>query len=611
MRKALAPFRDAPARIALIRVVWNSSRLLTATAALAILVSAGLGTGGAVISGHLIGAAADVGPGTSLRDPFYTLLVGSLVVIIASTVLQQINEYVVLRLGLRTELRMRRFVLEASVRPAGVAHVESAAGNDLVAIAGGVGPASQNTPAKAAAGLFAVASRWATSLGAAGVVSFYWWWAGPVLLASWMALAATSRKIRLEVLKLWTGHSSELRRADYLRDLAISPAAAKELRIFGFAPWLISRHWQLWLQSMQVVWKHRHRSVGRLVPPLLVVILIHAVVFATLGSEALNGSASVADVGTVVFAILNINAITAWTDDDVNLEYGSRAVQAAASWSDATSSDVPESPVMPRLTSAIVFDGVWFRYPGTERWICRDLHLVIPVGVSTAVVGLNGAGKTTIVKLLLGMYRPDRGVITADGIDISTFEPAEWRHLIAPVFQDFLRLERSLRDNITMGAGSSGDDEDKAIMNAAEAAGATDVINSVPHGLDTIASTAFTGGTDLSGGQWQRLAIARAVYAIDHGAELAILDEPTAHLDVRAEEAVFAQYLQLMSAKTAILISHRLSAVRRAARIIVLEHGQVLECGTHEELMAAGSRYAELYSLQRDRLLAGVDLGDG
>jgi ATP-binding cassette subfamily B protein len=257
------------------------------------------------------------------------------------------------------------------------------------------------------------------------------------------------------------------------------------------------------------------------------------------------------------------------------------------------------TPVAGRPQREIRFENVTFAY-GDEPPVLRSLDLTIPAGRSLAIVGLNGAGKTTLVKLLARLYEPQSGRIAVDGIDVRDFQPTEWRRRLGAIFQDFVHYDLSVRDNVGFGAPELIGDEAR-VRKALADAGATDLVDALPHGLDTILSRAYAEGAELSGGQWQRIAIARALMAVDGGASVLVLDEPTANLDVRAEAEFFEQFLELTRGLTTILISHRFSTVRRADTIVVLEHGAVAERGTHAELLEQGGAYAELFELQAAR----------
>jgi ABC-type multidrug transport system fused ATPase/permease subunit len=245
----------------------------------------------------------------------------------------------------------------------------------------------------------------------------------------------------------------------------------------------------------------------------------------------------------------------------------------------------------------IRFRGVRFAYPGSERPVLDGFDLAIPAGSSLAIVGQNGAGKTTLAKLLCRLYDPQEGAVEVDGVDLRALDVEAWRARLAAVFQDFIRFERSLRDNVAPG----GAPED-AIREALVDAGASGLA-----GLDTPLARGYAGGTQLSGGQWQRVALARALCAVRLGAGLVLLDEPTAQLDVRGEAEIFDRILSATRDVTTILISHRFSTVRHADRICVLQEGRVLELGSHDELMALKGRYRTLFELQARRFSAAAD----
>jgi len=239
----------------------------------------------------------------------------------------------------------------------------------------------------------------------------------------------------------------------------------------------------------------------------------------------------------------------------------------------------------------IRFRNVTFAYPNATEPVLAGLDLTIPAGSSLAIVGLNGAGKTTIAKLLCRLYDPQQGSIEIDGVDSRALDLKDWRSRVTAVFQDFIRFELSLRENVA--PSGAPDDVIQAALAEAGAAGLAK--------LDTVLARGCPGGTDLSGGQWQRVALARALCAVKLGAGLVLLDEPTAQLDVRGEAEIFDRILAATRKTTTILISHRFSTVRHADRICVLENGKVVELGSHDELMALGGRYWTMFDLQASR----------
>ena len=248
----------------------------------------------------------------------------------------------------------------------------------------------------------------------------------------------------------------------------------------------------------------------------------------------------------------------------------------------------------------IRFANVSFSYPGTDFEILRHLDLRIPFGQSLAIVGANGAGKTTLIKLLCRLYEPTDGHIALGESDLRDLDPATWRRGIAVIFQDFVRYELSAADNVGLGAVERR--RDRALLErSTQRAGADDLIARLPHGWDTVLSRQYSNGSDISGGEWQRVAIARALCALEAGSRVLVLDEPTAHLDVRAEAEFFDRFLELTRGVATILISHRFSTVRRADCICVLDGGRVVERGTHDELMGLGGHYARMYSIQAER----------
>ncbi|MEO5962482.1 MAG: ABC transporter ATP-binding protein, partial [Thermomonas sp.] len=251
-------------------------------------------------------------------------------------------------------------------------------------------------------------------------------------------------------------------------------------------------------------------------------------------------------------------------------------------------------PVPNRIRTGFVFDNVGFRYEGADRWALRNLSFELHAGEVLALVGENGAGKTTLVKLLARLYDPDEGRILLDGRDLRDYDMEQLRANIGVIFQDFVRYHLTAAENI--GVGQIDEMYDRArIEQAARRGMADEVIADLPQGFDQIIGRRFKDGVDLSGGQWQKIAIARA-YMRD--AQVMILDEPTAALDARSEFEVFERFKELSDNRTAVLISHRFSSVRMADRILVLAEGKVEASGTHEQLMAHGGRYAELFELQ-------------
>ncbi|MCS7210929.1 MAG: ABC transporter ATP-binding protein, partial [Chloroherpetonaceae bacterium] len=251
-------------------------------------------------------------------------------------------------------------------------------------------------------------------------------------------------------------------------------------------------------------------------------------------------------------------------------------------------------PVPVPIRRGFVFENVSFKYPHSDRWALRNLSFELRAGEKLALVGKNGAGKTTITKLLLRLYEPTEGRILLDGYDLREYSPEELRKRIGVIFQDFIRYQMTAAINIAVGEIELRHNQQRIEWAAARSL-AHSIIEKLPHRYEQRIGRRFANGVDLSGGEWQKIALARA-YMRD--AELYILDEPTAALDPEAEYEVFHHFVTLTQGKTAVLVAHRFSTVRMADTILVLEQGKLLEMGSHDELMRKGGRYAELFSLQ-------------
>nr|MBA3805784.1 ABC transporter ATP-binding protein [Acidobacteriota bacterium] len=258
-------------------------------------------------------------------------------------------------------------------------------------------------------------------------------------------------------------------------------------------------------------------------------------------------------------------------------------------------------PVPRRIREGFEFRGVSFSYPGSETFVVRNINLRIRPSESVALIGANGAGKTTLVKLLSRMYDPAEGQILLDGVDLRDYDLSELRARISVIFQDFMRYDLAIRENIGFGNLAALGDEQR-LRSAAIKGGAEKLIGRFPLGYDQVLGRRFKDGTDLSGGEWQKIALSRAFMS---DAQLLILDEPTASLDARAEDEFFRRFRGQNTGPMAVLISHRLSTVRMADKIVVLDQGEIREEGTHEELLRLGGRYAELFQLQAAAFFAG------
>jgi ATP-binding cassette subfamily B protein len=341
----------------------------------------------------------------------------------------------------------------------------------------------------------------------------------------------------------------------------------------------------------------------------LVVLAGAVIVLVILRDTADGGRLSVLGLSLAMQAILiPLRFGDFFPEADAQTQYGMQAHDAIVKVERAAAARAigrarPGDQVRPAgevPVSGIAFEKVSFAYSGSDRDILDELDLEFPAGTSTAIVGFNGSGKTTLVKLLSRLHEPTGGRITVDGTALTEFDIRSWQRRLAVIYQDYVRYELDAAANIALGAPDRMGDT-AALEKACEWACATEVTGTLPEGLATILSSRYTGGVDLSGGQWQRIALARAMFAVQAGASVLVLDEPTAQLDVRAEVAFFDRFLELTCGLTTVIISHRFSTVRRADRIVVLEGGRIAEQGSHSELLTAGGRYAELFEMQARR----------
>lgn len=465
------------------------------------------------------------------------------------------------------------------------------------------------TPGAAVAGLIALVARYAQLAGGAAVTGVA---LGPVaaLVITAAALVARfgERGIQARYSLLASRSAAARRKAHYILGTGSSLAAAKEIRMLGTLPWWRERGERDSGSYLRLLWRARRRI--RLVPVTvysLVVLSGTLAVLVMLRDAAGRGGLSVLGLSLALQAVLVVLRFGVYFPEaDCQTLDGMRARDSMQEIERAAAQRPPgrQRPGGRQAGQApacgIAFEKVSFAYPGSGRNVLRELDLEFPAGTSTAIVGLNGAGKTTLVKLLAGLYEPAGGRITVDGAGLEEFDARSWQRRLAVIYQDYARYELDAAANIGLGApGRLGDTG--ALERAAERAGAAEVTAVLPDGLATVLSSRYSGGVDLSGGQWQRIALARALFAVQAGASVLILDEPAAQLDARAEAAFFDRFLELTRGLTTVVISHRFSTVRRADRIVVLDGGRITERGSHEELLASGGQYAELFGLQARR----------
>jgi ABC-type multidrug transport system fused ATPase/permease subunit len=522
------------------------------------------------------------------------------VVFILLQVLTPIHQAVGANLGDRTASWLNDRLTEACLGPPGMGHLENPELTSDLTVArdfdlGITGPPLFISMDFIASGLVEMIG----GLASAVVLAAYAWWAPLVLAGAWLATHWLLRES-----SVWRDRNTDevrgaQRDAEYAYRLAVDPPASKELRLFGLVGWTIERFVNRRTLLHKLQYEATRLRERPIVWSMLLVIGANVVVFWALAAAGLNGRLNLGEVvmfaqsaiGTSMIAFGGLN----WALDGASAPVAAvLRLKPAMAGAGALTSGQRTADGLP--AHEVRFRDLTFAYPGGAP-VLERLDLIIPAGSSLAIVGQNGAGKTTLAKLLCRLYDPQGGAIEIDGVDVREFDLGSWRSRLTAVFQDFTHFELPLRDNVAP-AGAP----DSAVRAALASAGAADLA-----GLDTILARGYEGGAELSGGQWQRVALARALCAVQLGKSVVLLDEPTAQLDVRGEAEIFDRILAASRHCTTILISHRFSTVRHADRICVLEHGKVIELGTHDELMARGGRYKTMFDLQAKRFTASED----
>lgn len=593
------------ARISTLRLLPHVAPGLSLAMAVTTLLSGLLPVAFTLASGRLVGALPGVvriGLDSSEGARMLTMLATVASLFALQQTLNPIQSAIVSAFGLRLDGYLQARTMRALAGTAGIAHLEDPTLLDQVAVARGVGPGGWS-PGSSIGPMSAVAAGYIQGILAGVVLARFDWMLSAFLLAVLLVARQRWRRELIRLVKTMTGQAQALRHSDYFRELILAPSAAKETRIFGLSGWISDRFSQHWQTAMEEIWRERRRGTLAALAALAFNWLPFSLVFFALARAGAGGRIGTEEIAVYALAVFNARVLSFVGPNDLQLEYGMASVPAAIGLEETTEiSRLTHSGRHPTglPVTEIRFESVEFRYPNTERDIYNGLDLLIPAGRSLAIVGANGAGKSTLIKLLCRFYDPTAGRITADGIDIREFEPSEWQRRLAAIFQDFVRYKLSARANVGFGALERSND-DEALAVAIRRAGAEEIFNDLPQGWDTILSRQFTDGVDLSGGQWQRIALARAMLAAGNGTGLLVLDEPTANLDARAEAEIYERFLDLTRGLTTIVISHRFSTVRKADRICVLHEGQVVEEGTHDELIILNGRYAQMFNLQASR----------
>ncbi len=582
--------------------------VLTASSAVAAAAQVAIG----VTTGSLIGRVVNDPTISGVTLALVLALPGLLLVLQAA---QLIGMSVGQALKRKIDGELRRRVLHLSTSPAGIGHLEDPQLLALYGSARNLSPFSF-TPGDAAVQLTPGLMVRIQPLLAAAVLAWYEPWLAIAAVVVW---AFAQLLFVVITIRLVMGAATSIAPPDliYLRDLVQEPHAAKEVRVFGLAHWFAGRFRDRTTERIAASLASRRGHNWSYLRGGAVLGVGLAGSLSWVGVQYADRHLSTGATAVCVFAALNIFFVPGLLPD-VPVMFGVFAVDAVEAAEKAARPDlfIDVRSAPPRIESGVRMRDVSFSYPGSEAAVLSGLDLEIPAGQRLAIVGLNGAGKTTLVKLLCRLYDPDSGSIEVDGICLRDMDPVEWRTRIGVLFQDFIHFRLPATDNVQLRPhlARSGDGEPRPekIEAAARRAGVIDLIEGLPLGWETPLHASARGGLDLSGGQWQRLALARALHAVESGAGLLILDEPTANLDPRAELSFFDSVLNQELAPgrplTTILISHRFATVRHADRIVVIEDGRVSQDGTHDELSQTAGAYRTLFESQAE---AFAEAGDG
>ncbi|WP_437569148.1 ABC transporter ATP-binding protein [Sorangium sp. So ce542] len=433
------------------------------------------------------------------------------------------------------------------------------------------------------------------------------------------AIPATVAEARFSgaAFRLRNWRSPEARRLNYLEYVLANDGHAKEVKLFGLGPMFLDRYKALAASFYREDSALAVRRAGWSYALSLLGTAAFYGCYAAMAASAAAGRLSLGEMVLYVAAFRQgqqafqavLGGIGGMYEHNLYMsnlfQYLSIPTSAppalpAREAPALTNGGAPPAPAARALDRGVRFEGVGYRYPGQSRWALRGIDLHIPSGQSLALVGHNGAGKTTFIKLLTRLYEPTEGRILLDGKDLRAWDLDDLRRRIGVVFQDFNQYQLTLRENVGLGSLDHLGDEPRIARAVAEG-GADEVVTAVPGGLDAQLGRWFKDGVELSGGQWQKIALARAF--MREQADILVLDEPTAALDAEAEHAVFQRFRSLSKGRTTIVISHRFPTVRMADRIVVLDGGRIVEEGTHDELVARGQRYARMFALQAEGYL--------
>jgi ATP-binding cassette, subfamily B, bacterial len=593
-------FSRRGALVTVLRTSLERRPWLTAAAVLTMVISGLLPGAAYLTAGRLIDA---VGSG----DGYLRWVVWAAVVALLIATVPAINDAATATLAREIELEFRNDLLTTVSSRLSVAQLEQPAVQELVAASRGL-VSEDRGPGATVRGYGHFLPNKLAGLFLIGILASFHWWLGVAVLVSSLLIRRMTLVLWFRSLEVLHGDVDGIRRADYLRNLALQRDTAREVQLFGLGDWIVLRHAEQWTRSMRSAWERRSVVGIQMLAVAASVFVVAGLAAVVIVQGLVGGQIGAGDavaLSGALTALIYLGGLQ--PEADMPIRYGFESVQAVQQaksmalgrhpGAGTTTGDPEDGPV------AISVDNLSFEYL-PQRPVLKNVSFRILPGQTVAFVGENGAGKTTLMKLMAGLLEPSEGGIASllpDGARrrYETHLPA-----VSAVFQDFGRYELSLRDNVCLGRDASGRFGEERFQKVVQAAGITALLEALPDGAETVLSASHPGGVDLSGGQWQRVALARALYGVESGSSLLILDEPTASLDIRGELEFFDELMVAAATTTKLLVSHRFSTVRRADLICVMERGEIVETGSHTELMNLKGRYAEMYGLQADRYVS-------
>lgn len=594
----------------LTRLVWSSGRQLLVVSLILTLVGGALPAANIVIVSHLLQVLVDASADGSDRPVLTRRFLQLLVLLALTNVAGQLCQRFGAAISQLQANRIANSVQVAVAQTAGaveLADFEDRQFHDRMQVVADQAP---YRPQEIVEGLMQLVGALATVVSLASLLLLWRWWTFPVLLVSFVVTLLVAARAGTAQVLLIDGRADAERRQHYLRSLFVSDQAAKELRLYGLVDLLLGRYRDL----LKLIYRQDRQLASRTllysVPAGLLLAAVQIALIAYTAFQALQGALSVGQFNTYMLAVVQLGsqfpamAIILGGLHENNLFamrlfaflHAPRPLHRAEDLLARPARPEADAPAVPTNLD-IALEHLTFSYPGTNQKVLTDLTLNIGRGEVVAVVGQNGAGKSTLVKLIAGLYPPTSGRVLLGGDESAGIAHSQLHQLVSVVFQDFVVYHFTARENIGLGAIEWLDDHER-VERAAAASGFDRVAAALPHGLDTVLGRFWERGHELSGGQRQLVALARSLM---RSSPVLILDEPAAALDAAVEQDFFDRLLDRpdnTAGPTTILISHRLSTVRRADRIIVLHRGRVVEEGTHEQLMTYKGRYAQMFRLQ-------------